>query len=53
MGMLLAGVVGAGLTGGQGFAAGVPLAPPAVYPADTWQGRTVAVVRVLDKLDAH
>ena len=53
MGMLLAGVVGAGLTGGQGFATGVPLAPPAVYPADTWQGRTVAVIRVLDKLDAH
>ncbi|QHC34781.1 DUF2155 domain-containing protein [Komagataeibacter xylinus] len=29
------------------------LAPPAMYPPDTWQGRTVAVVRVLDKLDAH
>ncbi|AQU87989.1 hypothetical protein B0W47_11480 [Komagataeibacter nataicola] len=29
------------------------LASPAMYPPDTWQGRTVAVVRVLDKLDAH
>ncbi|CAM2907021.1 hypothetical protein CFR75_10095 [Komagataeibacter xylinus] len=29
------------------------LAPPAIYPPDMWQGRTVAVVRVLDKLDAH
>ncbi|WP_308719484.1 DUF2155 domain-containing protein [Komagataeibacter xylinus] len=29
------------------------LARPAIYPPDTWQGRTVAVVRVLDKLDAH
>ncbi|MBS0960305.1 MULTISPECIES: DUF2155 domain-containing protein [Acetobacter] len=30
-----------------------PLAPPAIYPADTWQGKSVAVVRVLDRLDAH
>jgi len=29
------------------------LAPPAMYPPDTWQGRSVATVRVLDKLDAH
>ena len=29
------------------------LAPPAMYPPDTWQGRTIATVRVLDKLDAH
>nr|WP_246376790.1 DUF2155 domain-containing protein [Gluconacetobacter aggeris] len=26
--------------------------PPAIYPADTWQGRTVATVRVLDTLDS-
>ncbi|GAA4475840.1 hypothetical protein GCM10023157_05510 [Gluconacetobacter asukensis] len=25
---------------------------PAIYPADTWQGRTVATVRVLDTLDS-
>lgn len=29
------------------------VAPPAVYPAKTWQGRSEAVVRVLDRLDAH
>ncbi|MBV0888682.1 DUF2155 domain-containing protein [Komagataeibacter oboediens] len=29
------------------------LAPPAMYPPDTWQGRSIATVRVLDKLDAH
>lgn len=51
MGVLLAGAIG--LAGGQGHAAGVGVAPPAVYPADTWQGKTVAVVRVLDKLDSH
>lgn len=28
------------------------VAPPAIYPADTWQGRTVATVRVLDTLDS-
>nr|WP_321984370.1 DUF2155 domain-containing protein [uncultured Lichenicoccus sp.] len=27
--------------------------PPTLYPPDTWQGRAQAVVRVLDKLDAH
>ncbi len=29
------------------------VAPPTLYPLDTWQGRAEAVVRVLDKLDAH
>lgn len=29
------------------------LPPPAMYPPDTWKGRAVAVVRILDKLDAH
>ncbi|RBM08008.1 DUF2155 domain-containing protein [Novacetimonas cocois] len=29
------------------------LAPPPMYPPDTWKGRSVAVVRILDKLDAH
>lgn len=28
------------------------VAPPAIYPADTWQGRSVATVRVLDTLDS-
>lgn len=27
--------------------------PPAMYPPDTWEGRSAAVVRVLDKLDAR
>lgn len=30
-----------------------PITPPAMYPPDTWAGRSAAVVRVLDKLDAH
>lgn len=29
------------------------LAAPAIYPPDTWQGKSVAQIRVLDKLDAH
>ncbi|MCE2578988.1 DUF2155 domain-containing protein [Gluconacetobacter entanii] len=29
------------------------LPPPAMYPPDTWKGRGSAVVRILDKLDAH
>lgn len=34
-------------------AVGTPLAPPAVYPPNTWQGKSTAVVRVLDRLDTH
>ena len=30
-----------------------PVTPPAMYPPETWQGRSAAIVRVLDKLDAH
>ncbi|WP_415485757.1 DUF2155 domain-containing protein [Acetobacter sp.] len=30
-----------------------PLAPPAMYPADTWQGKGTAVIRVLNRLDSH
>jgi hypothetical protein len=29
------------------------ITPPAMYPPDTWEGRSAAIVRVLDKLDAH
>ncbi|MBF0862009.1 DUF2155 domain-containing protein [Gluconobacter kanchanaburiensis] len=29
------------------------VAPPAMYPATTWQGQSQAVVRVLDRLDSH
>ncbi|WP_051292360.1 DUF2155 domain-containing protein [Acetobacter nitrogenifigens] len=47
-----ASLAGAGVLGGQSRAA-QPLAPPAMYPADTWQGKSVAVVRVLNRLDAH
>lgn len=35
------------------YAEGEALAPPAIYPANTWQGKATAVVRVLDRLDAH
>ena len=52
-GALLAGGLALGLASGPGLAAGAALAPPAVYPAETWQGKTIAVVRVLDKLDTH
>lgn len=34
-------------------AVGTPLAPPAVYGQGVWQGKGTAVVRVLDRLDAH
>ncbi len=30
-----------------------PVTPPAMYPPESWEGRAAAVVRVLDKLDAH
>jgi hypothetical protein len=29
------------------------LAPPAMYPADTWEGRNKAEIRILDRLNAH
>lgn len=35
------------------LAVGTPLAPPAVYGSGVWQGKGTAVVRVLDRLDAH
>ncbi len=34
-------------------AAAEPVTPPPMYPPETWQGRSAAIVRVLDKLDAH
>ena len=39
-------------SGGSVIAA-EPVTPPPIYPPDTWEGRSTAVVRVLDKLDAH
>lgn len=30
-----------------------PLAPPAMYPEQTWKGKSEAVLRVLNRLDAH
>lgn len=30
-----------------------PITPPAMYPPNSWEGRSAAIVRVLDKLDAH
>ena len=30
-----------------------PVAPPVMYPPDTWQGRAGAVVRAQDRLDAQ
>ena len=54
--MLCAGLVaitGLGVSTHVACAEGEALAPPAMYPATTWQGKGVAVVRVLDRLDAH
>ncbi len=34
-------------------AAAEPVSPPAMYPPESWEGRSAAIVRVLDKLDAH
>ncbi|MEJ5143051.1 DUF2155 domain-containing protein [Gluconobacter albidus] len=48
---LLCGIAGACLSGGAQAAVGV--APPAMYPASTWQGQSQAVLRVLDRLDGH
>ncbi|WP_062500252.1 DUF2155 domain-containing protein [Gluconobacter oxydans] len=41
------------LAGISGARAATGVAPPAMYPAATWQGQSQAVVRVLDRLDAH
>ncbi|MDE7540832.1 DUF2155 domain-containing protein [Gluconobacter sphaericus] len=41
------------LGGISGAQAATGVAPPAMYPATTWQGQSQAVVRVLDRLDAH
>ena len=37
--------------GGAALAA-EPITPPAMYPPNSWEGRSAAIVRVLDKLDA-
>ncbi|MFT8808932.1 MAG: DUF2155 domain-containing protein [Gluconobacter sp.] len=51
---LLCGAVGVCLLAGFPVArAATGVAPPAMYPATTWQGQSQAVVRVLDRLDAH
>ena len=31
----------------------IPIAPPVAYPPNTWQGKGVAVLRVLDRLESH
>lgn len=49
---VMAGSAGAGAVS-VAHAVGTPLAPPAIYPPNTWQGKATAVVRVLDRLDAH
>jgi hypothetical protein len=41
------------LLSGSPATAAEAVTPPAMYPPDTWEGRSAAVVRVLDKLDAH
>lgn len=51
--LLVLGMLASAGCGGQARAVGTPLAPPAVYPAGVWQGKGTAVVRVLDRLDAH
>ncbi|MFT8645606.1 MAG: DUF2155 domain-containing protein [Gluconacetobacter sp.] len=45
-------VAWSGGPGGMAARAQQIVAPPAIYPADTWQGRSVATVRVLDTLDS-
>ena len=40
------------LAGSAAFGA-EPVTPPAMYPPNTWEGRTGAVVQVLDRLDQH
>ncbi len=52
--VLLCGAFGLTLLAGiSGAQAATGVAPPAMYPAATWQGQSQAVVRVLDRLDAH
>lgn len=47
-------LAGAGLLAGAAPArAATGVAPPALYPAELWEGKTVAVIRVLERLDAH
>jgi len=46
-------LVGALASASRAALAAEPVTPPAIYPPDTWEGRSSAVVRVLDKLDAH
>ncbi|MBF0889165.1 MULTISPECIES: DUF2155 domain-containing protein [Gluconobacter] len=48
---LLCGAAGFLVSGAAQAAVGV--APPAMYPAATWQGQSQAVLRVLDRLDGH
>lgn len=31
----------------------IPIAPPVAYPPNTWQGKGMAVLRVLDRLESH
>lgn len=53
--MLCGAVAGAGgwIAAPEARAVGTPVAPPAVYGPGVWQGKATAVVRVLDRLDAH
>ena len=48
-----AGVAAGALLPAMAWAQATALAPPAMYPPGTWQGKGTAVVRVLDKLDSH
>ncbi len=41
------------LIGAGSALAAEPLAPPAMYPPNTWQGKSTAVVRVLNRLDSR
>lgn len=40
------------LTGDKACAA-EPIAPPVLYPADLWQGRSQAIIRILNRTDSH
>ena len=41
------------LVGAGSALAAEPLAPPVMYPPNTWQGKSMAVVRVLNRLDSR
>lgn len=50
---LAASLLAALVPAGRAAQAAEAITPPAIYPPNSWEGRSAAIVRVLDKLDAH